>query len=72
MEGWVNYFRIGNSNHIFDKLRYFIEEEVKRFVSRKKGRASKSPFSTMKGRQWAFMHKKAIHPSLRYVPQIRR
>jgi len=37
IRGWVNYFRIGNSNRTFGKVRYFIEQKVRRFVRRRKG-----------------------------------
>jgi len=37
IRGWVNYFRIGNSNRTFAKVRYFIEQKVRRFVLKKKG-----------------------------------
>jgi len=37
IRGWVNYFRIGNSTSTFDKVRYFIEQKVRRFVMRRKG-----------------------------------
>jgi RNA-directed DNA polymerase len=37
VRGWVNYFRIGNSRSAFDKVRYFIEKKVRRFVMRRKG-----------------------------------
>ena len=37
IRGWVNYFRIGNSNSTFYKVRYFIEKKVRRFVMRRKG-----------------------------------
>ena len=37
IRGWVNYFRIGNSNSTFGKVRYFIEKKVRRFVTRRKG-----------------------------------
>jgi RNA-directed DNA polymerase len=38
VRGWVNYFRIGNSNSTFYKVRYFIEKKGRRFVMRRKGR----------------------------------
>jgi RNA-directed DNA polymerase len=37
IRGWVNYFRIGNSNCAFGKVRDFIEKKVRRFVMRRKG-----------------------------------
>ena len=36
IRGWVNYFRIGNSNSTFDKVRYDIERKVRRFVMKRK------------------------------------
>ena len=38
VRGWVNYFRIGNSNDTFGKVKYFIEKKVRRFVMKRKGR----------------------------------
>jgi len=37
IRGWVNYFRIGNSNDTFGKVRDFIEKKVRRFVMKRKG-----------------------------------
>jgi RNA-directed DNA polymerase len=37
IRGWVNYFRIGNSNCAFGKVRELIEKKVRRFVMRRKG-----------------------------------
>jgi RNA-directed DNA polymerase len=37
IRGWVNYFRIGNSNSAFGKVRDLIEKKVRRFVMRRKG-----------------------------------
>jgi RNA-directed DNA polymerase len=37
VRGWVNYFRIGNSNSTFCKVKYFIEKKVRRFVAKRKG-----------------------------------
>jgi RNA-directed DNA polymerase len=37
VRGWVNYFRIGNSNSTFYKVRYFVEKKVRRFVMKRKG-----------------------------------
>jgi RNA-directed DNA polymerase len=37
IRGWVNYFRIGNSNRTFDKVRCLIEKKVRRFVAKRKG-----------------------------------
>ena len=36
IRGWVNYFRIGNSNSTFNKVRYEIERKVRRFVMKRK------------------------------------
>ena len=38
VRGWVNYFRIGNSNDTFGKVKYFLEKKVRRFVMKRKGR----------------------------------
>jgi RNA-directed DNA polymerase len=37
IRGWVNYFRVGNSNRTFCKVRDFIEKKVRRFVMKRKG-----------------------------------
>lgn len=36
IRGWVNYFRIGNSNSTFNKVRHDIEKKVRRFVMKRK------------------------------------
>ncbi len=36
IRGWVNYFRIGNSNSTFSKVRNYIEMKVRKFVMRRK------------------------------------
>jgi len=36
IRGWVNYFRIGNSNSAFSKVKYYIERKLRRFVMRRK------------------------------------
>jgi len=36
IRGWVNYFRIGNSNSTFNKVRDYIEMKVRKFVMRRK------------------------------------
>lgn len=36
IRGWVNYFRIGNSNSTFNNVRNDIEKKVRRFVMRRK------------------------------------
>lgn len=38
VRGWVNYFRIGNSNSTFYKVKYSVEKKVRRFVMKRKGR----------------------------------
>lgn len=38
LRGWVNYFRVGNARRAFDKVRYFVEYKVRRFVSRRQKR----------------------------------
>lgn len=35
LNGWVNYFRIGNASKWFSKLRYYTERKVRRFIRRK-------------------------------------
>lgn len=36
IRGWVNYFRIGNSNSTFNKVRNDVEKKVRKFVMRRK------------------------------------
>ena len=36
IRGWVNYFRIGNSNRTFCKVRNYIEKKVRKFVMKRK------------------------------------
>jgi RNA-directed DNA polymerase len=36
IRGWVNYFRIGNSNRTFCKVRDYMEKKVRKFVMRRK------------------------------------
>lgn len=38
VRGWVNYFRVGNARQAFDKVRYFVECKIRRFVSRRQKR----------------------------------
>ncbi len=52
VRGWVNYFRIGNSNSTFYKVRYFIEKKVRRFVMKRKG---------LKGFGWKRWSKEEIY-----------
>ena len=34
LRGWVNYFRVGNSSHVFHDIRYFVEVRVRRVLQR--------------------------------------
>jgi RNA-directed DNA polymerase len=52
IRGWVNYFRIGNSNSTFYKVRYVIEKKVRRFVMKRKG---------LKGFGWKRWSKEEIY-----------
>ncbi len=52
VRGWVNYFRIGNSNRTFGKARDFIEKKVRRFVMKRKG---------LKGFGWKRWSKEEIY-----------
>jgi len=36
--GWVNYFRVGNSSRVFNRIRFEIMRQIRRFVMRQKGR----------------------------------
>jgi len=36
IRGWVNYFRIGNSNSTFNKVRNYLEMKVRKFAMRRK------------------------------------
>jgi RNA-directed DNA polymerase len=36
--GWVNYFRVGNSGHAFDWIRFEVMRKIRRFVMKQKGR----------------------------------
>jgi RNA-directed DNA polymerase len=38
LRGWVNYFRVGNSGHVFAKVKYHVECKVRRFAARKSKR----------------------------------
>ena len=38
IRGWVNYFRVGNSNSTFEKVRYEIEKKVRKFVMKRQKR----------------------------------
>lgn len=38
LRGWVNYFRVGNSGHAFDKVKYFVNRKVRRFAAKQRKR----------------------------------
>lgn len=38
IRGWVNYFRIGNSSRVFNKIRGYTANKVRRFIRRKQGK----------------------------------
>jgi group II intron reverse transcriptase/maturase len=38
VRGWVNYFRVGNANHVFRDLQWYVEVKVRRVLQRKAGR----------------------------------
>ena len=38
VRGWVNYFRIGNSNGTFKKVKYDVEKKVRKFVMKRQKR----------------------------------
>jgi hypothetical protein len=38
IRGWVNYFRVGNSGDVFQKVRWLMERKVRRFAAKKQGR----------------------------------
>ena len=67
IRGWVNYFRIGNSNSTFDKVRNYIEKKVRRFVVRRK---------KLKGFGWKLWSREDIYQKwglyndyrIRYIP----
>lgn len=52
IRGWVNYFRIGNSNSTFNKVRNYIEKKVRRFVMRRK---------KLKGFGWKWWSREEIY-----------
>lgn len=39
VRGWVNYFRIGNATQAFAKVRFFVEQKVRRFAMRQRKRS---------------------------------
>lgn len=38
VRGWVNYFRIGNSRRVFDKIQQFVIRRMRRLIRRRQGR----------------------------------
>jgi group II intron reverse transcriptase/maturase len=38
LRGWINYFRIGNSGRVFNKIRHFAAARMRRFIRRRQGR----------------------------------
>lgn len=39
VQGWVNYFRVGNAREAFHTVKYQVERKVRRYVSRKQKRS---------------------------------
>jgi RNA-directed DNA polymerase len=39
LRGWVNYFRIGNSSRVFNKIREFVLGRILRFIRRRQKRS---------------------------------
>jgi RNA-directed DNA polymerase len=39
VRGWVNYFRVGNANQAFAKVRYGVELKARRFATRQRKRS---------------------------------
>ena len=39
LRGWVNYFRIGNSGRVFEKIRHFAAARIRRFMRCRQGRS---------------------------------
>jgi group II intron reverse transcriptase/maturase len=35
LRGWVNYFRVGNSNEVFHDIRWYVEQKLRRVLQRK-------------------------------------
>ena len=52
IRGWVNYFRIGNSNSAFNKVRSYIEMKVRKFVMRR---------TKLKGFGWKWWSREEIY-----------
>ncbi len=42
LSGWVNYFRVGNSNRAFSEVRDYLEMKIRSLLSRKKRRQKQS------------------------------
>jgi RNA-directed DNA polymerase len=38
LRGWVNYFRIGNSNKCFSYIRNYVEKKIRRFLMKQRGK----------------------------------
>jgi group II intron reverse transcriptase/maturase len=38
VRGWVNYFRIGNSSRVFQKIRHFVGCRIRRYIRRRQNR----------------------------------
>ena len=38
LRGWVNYFRVGNSNKSFNKIRHYTVKKIRRFIRKNQGR----------------------------------
>ena len=38
LRGWVNYFRIGNSNRCFSYIRDYVEKKIRRFWMKQRGK----------------------------------
>ena len=55
LRGWVNYFRVGNSNHCFTYIRDWVEKKVRRHLMKARGR---------KGFGWDRWSKKWIYQIL--------
>jgi hypothetical protein len=39
LRGWVNYFRIGHASRWFNKVRYYVEKKVRRYIRRVRNKA---------------------------------
>ncbi|MBN2521243.1 MAG: hypothetical protein JXB17_12095 [Bacteroidales bacterium] len=49
LEGWVNYFRVGNSNRAFSEVRDYLEMKIRTLLSRRRRRKKRS----MGWRRWS-------------------